>query len=112
MREPDFVLMPVKDWDDDFCETLADFIDQLQGLLKKVPPEFRADTLIQFDRLGSDYDCSMGELSVFYNRAPTQQEIDDAAALEASYERERLRAERKQYELLKAKYDTAEQIHE
>jgi hypothetical protein len=54
----------LRDFDDDFSFPLKEFIANLQELLDACPPECVDGAEITFDRTGSDYDYSRGELTI------------------------------------------------
>lgn len=104
MNEPRTITDRVFDWDDDFTVPAVDFIAEMTKLLGTVPERFRNQVMINFDRTGSDYDFSRGELSMFYKR----QETDDEARTRAQYAarsfKESEARERSELARLRAKY--------
>lgn len=99
------VVVNLHHWEEDFVVPAADFIAQLSGLLKLVPEEFKAAVVVEFDRTGSDYDFSRGEMSLYYIRNETDEEMEKRAAQAVRSQREQEARERAQLATLKAKYE-------
>lgn len=108
MPEKRKIIVDIHEWDEDFCIPATDLIAQLSGLLETVPEQFRAAVEIDFDRVGSDMDYSAGELSMFYER----DETDDELRARIQYEErnaENCRArELQELAYLRAKYPDAQ----
>lgn len=98
------VIVTLKDWDDDFCVSIRDFIEELEALLENVPEPYKSAASIAFDRTGNDYDYSRGELTAQFGRPKTEEEIASEKRYAETSARERERRERDEFERLKAKF--------
>lgn len=90
-------------------ETVEGVIEWLKGLLSDVPAEYRAAVAFEFNKYGSDYDTACGEISIYYDRPETDEEMNARIARENEAERaraeDRERADREALVALKHKYE-------
>lgn len=92
---------------DAFDITVEEFIKVLQAHLEAIPSEFRAIAQINFDKTGSDYDHSSGELVIYYTRPETTDEVQEK---EQNEKARRINGELRERNLLaelKRKYEDA-----
>lgn len=98
------VTITVKEWDENFAVPVYDFMRELSDALGRVPDEFRSEAIIEFDRIGDDYDYSRGELSLHYSRPETESEKRAREQQRERLAREYENRERLEFERLKAKF--------
>jgi hypothetical protein len=99
------VHVSVFEWNRDFDMPLHEFVEELQDLLDSVPEQWRPAVRIEFDRYGSDYDTSYGELTVHYERPETDDELSARLESEALSTQDKENRERWELARLKAKYE-------
>lgn len=95
----------VHEWDEGFEVPATDFIRQMSDLLETVPPEFRAGTIVEFDRHGSDHDYAAGEISMYYSRPETDEEMQEREKRAKERSRRAEATERAELARLKAKFE-------
>ena len=105
MSERKNVTIEVHSWDESFAVSASDFLTQVAGLIEIVPIEYRAEIVFEFDRRGSDYDSSYGELSMHYTRPETDDEIRSREQSHEQYQAREHARERATYEALKRKFE-------
>lgn len=104
MKDRRTITVTVHEWDEDFDVPAKDFLAQLAGLIELVPEPFRAAAMFEFDRTGDDYDYSRGEMSLYYQRPETDDEIRARAQYEERRITEAEARERSELARLRSKY--------
>ena len=100
----EMVTETLKDWDASFDIPAEQFVAEINLLLDTLPPELRSQAMIEFDRYGSDYDSSYGELTLRYARPATDEELRQWTASDEAYRREAEARERAEFARLKRKF--------
>jgi hypothetical protein len=105
MSDRQTVTVNVHSWDDDFDAPVIEFMAQVKCLIDQVPEAYRDALRLDFSRRGGDYDDSRGELSLYYSREETDQEVSARADSHARWKQDELERVRRNYERLKAEID-------
>ena len=98
------ITVTVHEWEDDFNVPAQEFLNDVARRILDVPEQFRSSLMLDFDRRGSDYDYSAGEMSLYYVRPETDDEFRTRKQYEARRVSESEAKERSIYEALKKKY--------
>jgi hypothetical protein len=87
---------------DEEQSTLKELIKFLQAKLDSVPAEYRDSVMAELE---TDFESSYASIDIYYKRQETDEEMNERIAKRAAHEAQREAAARREYEILKKRFE-------